>query len=257
MSLTEDVKSVKAGSAPAKAPQAPAVGAKKGSKSSTAAGTFRATGAAERAKMTEDQRAAEGTKSAVLQFQNCIADPTQSRSRKTTSGYIKAPLIVGYCFTATEDIKRPVLPLKEGGSGHMDVVEQANWENVPAGTPMQLNIVESAMLLSQVEYAGQATGGEQSVFLYATSSGQDSQVTPALRAVDGSIKEKIQYIADVVGEGADRQVNLKPEYEAFRPLVTKKSIKRKGGSARGGKGEALKDTAAAFRKLYASMGGQA
>lgn len=236
-------------------------------KGKTAAMTdaFKAKGRAAREQLTEDQKAAEGSKSATLSYLGVLVDPSKKANR-TGSGRANFPchLNVGFAFVSSEDITVPVIPYTSTFTSVVDVDFSAATEvTVPAGQKIYVNNMELAALLSKPEYAGKANGtanGASPVALsvsFSEKRGADSPL-PILRPTDGggSVKLVSIPIADAAETAPDGKVlrwQVKPEFaEKFGVLFRKKTASRPVGTAPKAVGEAEKDVAAAFRQFLQS-----
>lgn len=255
MALSKKIKEAEG----AKAPTAPSTAsAKSGGAKVSAVDVFREKGAAARAKMSDDEKALEGSKSDTLTFVGCIGDPIKQASLKLKDGtYTKTPLVVGYQFRSSEDIQVPVCPIKEGASDHMAVTPTGEMRAVKAGETFNLNVTETAILLSRVEYSTLASGEGTNAYLYAKPPAKDSDmpVTPAVRSALGTVKNNIELYADVsrAKDGTITDKKVKPGFEQFAPLLERKQRISKGGSTSGDRQKAV---AAGFREMYKQMGYQ-
>lgn len=210
-------------------------------------------GAAIREKASDDEKAIEGTKASEIEFVSCLGDPAAKRkimgpvdeaTGKATT--LPTHLVVGYQFKALADIDVPVKPLK---GKNLYEVEAQGTKHVAAGTVFALNIMETAELISRVEYAGWFTGGDKKVFLSVVFGKSDDKPHPVLKMADGngSIKSNMTMIADMVGDKPE----LKPEFkEAFEKYYQKKIRVAKPGAKTRVAGEDAKNLAAAFRTMY-------
>lgn len=242
-------KMAEAGVGTAKAPQtAPKADTVKGAKGKDSkVEQFKRDGASLRAAMSEDQKALEGSKSDTIEFVSCLGNPMKKRNRKTEGKYVDAVAVVGYRFKSTEDIQVPVAPFKDEPKDQYDVNKTGEKRAVKAGEEFDVNVIEAAILMSQVEYAGTASGGGQEVYMYPNSSQDSAMPRPAFRSTGGSIKENTIMIAEKVGE----EWQVKPGFEAFAAVVKKRAGRSKG-AGKGKSRDNIKDAAAAFRKMYAS-----
>lgn len=247
-----DVINKKGASAPAAAP-APAPKAAGNPASAQKKEAFQRGGEAERAKMTDDQKAAEGSKSDTLEFITCMCDPLKNQSRTANNESIPSKTVVGYKFRTTEPItyQRATYSKNAKSDNYLDVIAPVEVQ-AAAGETLVLNIVETAMLLSKVEYCGVASGGETPVILLATQKASQTEPTPILKLAGnkGSIKEKMEMIAEVGPDG--KTAKIKEEYaDVFGPLYARRKAS-KGGAVKAKKGEGQAVLAAAFRHLYSN-----
>jgi hypothetical protein len=216
---------------------------------------FKAAGAAERAKMSEDQKAIEGSKSDKVAFVCALGDPNRKQDRVESKNSVPSFLVVGYRFKVLEDTTVPFAPYKVGLKSFTDT-EAPTERPVKAGEIVNLNLVETAMFISRLEYAGTFSGEGTTVTLSAKSAQDRPEPLPILnKKGDGSIKEGMDFIADMVGAGEGVKGNpvIKPEYkESFGAIYVKKSITKKSAGVAKKAGEGAMDIAAAFRQLYAN-----
>lgn len=256
MALADKIKAAKEGQgAPAAetATPTPTPGAASGASSKAEA--FKAKGKAIRASMSEDQKAAEGSKSDKVAFVCALGDPSRKQARVEKKASVPSYVVVGYKFRALEAMTVPKAPLKEGGKNPLDV-EEATERQVGAGEEFHLNLVETAMLISRVEYAGRFSGEGTQVALSVKVSAERQEPLPILTKVGaGSIKENMELIADMVGgDGTEKNrgtAQVKEEYrETFGALYTRRSLQKKSAGANKKPGEGQADIAAAFRAYY-------
>lgn len=228
-------------------PAAPTAGAKKGDAVSEA---FKKSGEAIRATLTDEQKAAEGSKSDKVAFLAVIADPAVKQDRQSKGNAVPSKMVIGYQLKLLEDATVPFAP--QLSTKYDDVqapVEQAH----KAGEVINLNIVETAMLISRPEYAGRFTGEGHPVRLSLAISGSNEYPRPVLKNVDGasSIKESMVMAADMIDDGTGRQrPQVKPEFaDKFGGYYTSKTTK-KTSTVKPVKNEGEKNLAAAFRAMY-------
>lgn len=255
MALKDKIAEAQAGktggqAAPAPAPTPSAKG--KGDSSRTEA--FKASGAAARAQMSEDQKAMEGSKSDKVAFVCALGDPSRKQPRVENKTSVPSFVVVGYKFRALEDMTVPKAPLRQNPQSPVDV-EEPTERQVAAGEEFHMNLVETAMLISKVEYAGRFSGEGTQVALSVKVANDRPEPLPILLKVGpGSIKENMELIADMVGGDGDKNrgtAQVKPEYaETFGALYTRRSMQKKSAGAAKKAGEAQADIAAAFRAYY-------
>lgn len=243
---------VKTGKAPSTGKPAPVAG---NSEASNKGAKFRADGALARQGMSEDQKALEGSKSDTVAFVATLGNPAKGQPRKKGGEYIPSNKVCGYQVKVLEDTMIPVAPLKEDCKDELDVQFTGTERPAKAGEIVTLNVVETAMFITRVEYAGTFSGEGKNVYISATISKSKADPSPCLRAADGSIKENMIMVAEMKGQkdGKGGHAEVKEEFkEQFAPLFRARSTRRQGdGSARKA-GESIMDTAAAFRALYGS-----
>lgn len=256
MSLSDKMKEVgsKPGVAPA-APVAPSAGISKPNDAVSKGVAFRARGAQARANMSEDQKVLEGSKSDKVVLLATLGNPAKSQPRKKGGDYIASKKVCGYQIKVLEDTTVPVAPLKENCVDELDVQTPPSERAVKAGEIVNLNVMETALMISRIEYGGSFTGEGTSAYITATISKSKENPSPCLRTLEGSIKENMIMVAEMVGQkdGKGGHAEVKEEFKEFAPLFRKRSAKR-AGSGNGHKaGEAIKDTAAAFRVLFSQQ----
>ena len=236
-------------------------------KAETLVDRFKKSGRDARTNMTDDQKAIEGSDSDKVAFVACLMNPMKIQQRQTKQGPVKSYQVVGYKFKLNKDIVLPVAPLQSA-----DVIDCAPVRDddkaTPAGTVVALNLVETAALMSRIEFAGKFSGDPNAVVtLHVKASEKDGTAPvykPNLKCEGKSIKESFEYIAtfdtktekNANGDMVERHTSpvIIPEYaEKFGKLLEKKSAARGQGKAPAAKGESSKDIAAAFRNLYAKQ----
>lgn len=249
MGLKEKMANANGGEAVATAP----VVDKKAGNSKTDA--FKQQGAALRAQMTDDQKALEGSKSEKVAFVCALGDPNKKQARVEAKQSIDSYAVVGYKFKALEDMTVPFAPLKADWKSIIDV-EAPTERQVKAGEVFALNLVETAQLISRIEYAGKFSGEDNVVVLSAKSSKDRTEPLPVLtKQGAGSIKVGMELIAEMqgAGEGVKGTPVIKDEFkDTLGNLYAKKRIVKGSKSANRKAGEGQADIAAAFRNLYAS-----
>lgn len=220
----------------------------------TKTAAFKQDGAAARAQMSEDQKAVEGSKSDKVAFVCALGDPNRKQPRKENNQSLPSYVVVGYKFKVLEDMTVPFAPIAANWKTPLDV-EPSQQRPVKAGEIVALNIVETAMFISRIEFAGKFTGEGTAVTLSAKSSQDRQDPLPILNKVGaGSVKEGMELIADMVGATADTKGTpvIKEEYKpSFGALYNKQSLTRKSATAKKNAGEGYADIAAAFRQFYA------
>lgn len=233
----------------AKATPAPAT------KTVTKTDAFKQQGASLRAQMSEDEKALEGSKSDKVAFVCALGDPNRKQARVENKATIPSYVVVGYKFKVLEDMTVPFAPIRQDMKTVLDV-EPATERQVKAGDVVALNIVETAMFISRMEFAGKFTGEGTSVFLSAKTSQDRPEPLPILNKTgNGSIKDNMELIADMIGADANTKgtPQIKEEYkESFGAIYAKKSLTKKSAGSAKKAGEGQADIAAAFRNYYAS-----
>ena len=252
MAVSNVIKSAEGTSAkaPVSAP-APATAGNKAKNGAQAA--FRAKGAALRAKFTEDEKAMEGTKQDKVAFVSTLGNPARRQDRVEDKKSIPSYEVCGYRFKALEDMEVPVIPLKSSNYTDVDYTK-ATTKAVKAGEIFDLNIMETASLITRVEYAGTFSGENTPVQLSAKSSKVRDIPLPilTLASAKGSIKSTMILIADITEDKETGRVKaiVKEEFaEKFGIWFVKKSATRTASTNRTA-GEAPKDLAAAFRSFF-------
>lgn len=221
---------------------------------------FKVQGESARNAVQEADKAKEGSKSDKIEFLAVLFNPKKPQKRVQGNKQIDSYVVAGYRFKVLEATKVPHAPYLDNTMMKIDT-ESVTWETVPAGTIINLNLMETTLLISQYEYAGVFSGGTRPVQLGATATTNQSLMEntttngfkPQLNLIskEGSIKDGASdYIADLQG---DKYV-VKPEYAAsFDKLFVHKVRSDKKNASRGN-GEPAKNLAAAFNKLFQSKG---
>lgn len=235
--------------APSAAPKAAAPTAKAGApagKSSAKSEAFRNAGKELIANMSEDQKAAMGSKSNTLAFVAALGDPRQRQDRVSGNATVTSYLVVGFRFKAVEPVTFMRKPFNAQPKDILDV-DYACTETVTvqAGETFDLNLVETARLLAQPVYGGSATGSEKGVFLTYKESQTRKDPLPVLSCIGkGSVKEGMILISDKVGEN---EWKVKPEFQPiFQPLYTKKNAVKKGSANSKDQNSTRHEVAASF-----------
>lgn len=214
---------------------------------------FKAIGASLRTNMTEEEKVKEGSKRDKVAFVCCLADPNRKQSRTSKSYSVKSYNVVGYKFKLLEDTLVPHAPLKEDLKTPLDT-EEITLVPHKAGEIVALNLVETGAFISREEYAGQFTGEGKGVYVLAKYAKTRGNVPlPALRYIgSGSVKENLEFIADMIGATATKKgtPKIKPEYEDIFGVLYKKKKAGKPAAEEKPSGEATANIAAAFRDYY-------
>lgn len=242
------------GTAPATpnaAPQASGTGAKKAGTGKVS--LFSEQGAAIRQKMTDDEKAIEGTASDKVAFVCTLGDPNKNQSRQAQKEAVPSKTVVGYKFKLLEDMEVPKAPLKPDWKDLIDYQGPMTLEPHKAGEVIALNIPEMAMFITMDKFAGKFTGDGRAVSISGASSENRAVPFPTLKFVGGgSVKENMEMIADMVGteKGGKGTPKIKPEYaEKFGMIYNKVSMKKTSAKKAGGS-EASANLAAAFRSYF-------
>jgi len=233
---------------PAPAPKPTAGGAT--GKSNPDVEAFRAMGREFRAGMSDDMKAAEGSKANTLAFVAALGDPRQRQDRVANNASLESYLVVGFRFRAIEPVTYEKIPLKTGARDIIDVDYDAHTPvTVQAGEEFDLNLMEMARLLADPLYAGSATGGEKGVYLTFKDSKARKDMLPVLSCIGkGSVKEGMILIGQKVD---DNTWAAKPEFaEKFGVLYTKKAAVRKGSAAAKDPNNTRKEVAASFYSFF-------
>lgn len=213
--------------------------------------TFKNQGAALRKTNTDVYaEGVEGSKQDKVAFVAALGNPAKSQPR--IEGNMNKPSyqVVGYRFRLLEDMEVPSAPLKEECKGTMDT-EPITMVAGKAGQEVDLNIIETAYMISQPQFAGKFTGEGQEVILTAKCSKSREDLLPVLRKSNGTIKEPMILIADMVGadENSKGKAQVKEEFTKFSPLFRKRTSSR-GASKNVKAVETAANLAAAFFDLY-------
>lgn len=243
--------------APTPAPASESAAPKGKGDGNDAAERFKKVGASIRAKMTEDQKAVEGSKRDKVEFVCALGNPANRQDRATEGTTVLSYKVVGYKFRLLEDMDVPRADIKPDWKTMLDV-NPPTYEHHAAGDVVALNIVETGIFITQTEFAGQFTGGDTAVICTVKYSQDRGDAMPVLAKVGkGSVKEGMELIADMVGgdgktlKGGAKPV-VKPEFaDKFGVLYRKRSLGSKGTGQAKVAGENQANLAAAFRAMYA------
>lgn len=245
---------VKNANATAKTGSTPAVQPPKaGDVTSDKNDAFKAKGKALRETMSEDEKAIEGSASDKVAFICALGDPNRQQSRVDQRQNVPSFTVVGYKFEALEDMEVPEMPLRPDFKTPLDVADSYTMVPVKKGEKFSLNIIETAVLISDTKYAGEFKGGDKPVKLSSANSKGREYPLPVLKLIGpGSIKVNMDTVANMVGATATDKGKpvVKDEYAAkFGVLYEKKKLTK--GATASKKSESSADLAAAFRNLYA------
>lgn len=225
----------------------PAVGASK----QQLKDAFYKKGADARANMTKEEADAEGSASGSIEFVTCIGNPKKLVTDSSASDGEKKPQVVGYIFKSNKPITIKRVPFVEHTKDAVKVnFDAITEETVEAGVEFKLNLIETALLLSRVEYAGKASGGAITALLISRFAQSRTEPQPALRRLngEGSIKSGMVLIGS---QQADGSWAVNPGFESFSNFFDTERVVRSGSKA---KVDPEKEAAAAFRALYAAKG---
>lgn len=248
--LNEGQKTEQAAPAPDTTP-APKAGT---TANSNAGSEFRNTGASLRASLSDDQKAAEGSKSDKVEFIAVLMNPAKKSSRVENKKSIPSHPVVGYKLRLLEDAMVPYAPLKS--NNELDV-ENITYVQHKAGEVISLNIIETGAFISKVEYGGRFCGNGKAVVIGAAfSKERPGEPRPVLNLEEnsGSIKTSMELIADMKTIDGGTVAVVKDEFkDTFGKLFIKKTVGNKPNRNGQNKvaGESYKNLAAAFRDMYA------
>lgn len=234
-----------AGGAP-NTPNPPSTGGKTASKGSTKAEVFRNTGAANRAKLSEEARNLEGSKSDKVAFISTLGDPSRAQKRRSEGKDLPSHQVVGYALKILEDMDVPNAPLKQGFKSPTDC-EPLTWVPAKAGETVYLNNLEVGALIAQPQFAGTFTGeGTVVKFSVKFSNDRPDPLPILMKDGEGSIKEQMILIAESTEVNGVKTWKPKEGFEKFAALYVRKSAGGRGSANRSKKNEVQKDLAAAF-----------
>ena len=256
MGLSDKVNSVKKAPAAAPAPVAPAPAAAVAAptaKGASKSETFRASGQALRAKMDEKAKALEGSKSDKVSFVACIMDPARPQKRREGKADVDSFMVVGYTFKLEEDMAVPVAPIKTGYKSLCDVEFPVKWEDHKAGDIIRLNNMETGIFISQTQFAGEFTGGGNTVRLSMKFSNERTEPLPVLNKIgEGSIKLSSEFVSEASEINGVKQYKVKEGFEKFAPLYVKRSAGGRGSAGSKARNEAHRDLAKSFEQYINS-----
>ena len=206
-----------------------------------------------RAKMSDEEKQLEGSKSDKIAFIGALGDPNKPQTRKQNKKDIPSNLVVGYALKALEDVDVPRADIKSGFKSFMDVGPMST-EHVKAGETFYLNVFETGALISQTVYGGKFSGEGTVVTLGVKYAQNREEPLPVLNMQGkGSVKENMILIADMVGADAKKNIKgtpkIKEEFASKFSVLYEKRVGGKKGSSAGNKaaGETTKDIAMAFQ----------
>lgn len=250
--------------APAAAPtaSAPATSAtKQKSEAQKLRDEFISAGSAVKAAMTEEEKNALGSRSDDITFICCLGDPTKPVKRVEGGNKdIPSFTVIGWKFRANADITVPVAPYKADSKQAM-AVEAATTRAVKAGEEFNLNLAETAMLLSEPQYCGAVSGDGKKIVMNVTVTKNTKEPKPQLNSTEqnGSVKGNLICIADVK-KGADGRISdvvVKEGYEAFQSYFDRRKMTSPAGTKSGATraaGNKQQDVALAFRNYFKNKG---
>jgi len=221
------------------------------SKSGALYNKFKAEGASLRSQYSEDQKSVEGSKSDKIVFVGCLGDPAHPTTRRVGKEDVPTLRVVGYRFKALEDIAVPKANLKPSYTSWMDT-EPAVEVPVKAGETFDLNVFETGVLISRPEFAGKFTGEGNTVYIGVKFSASREEPLPTLNKDEGSVKEVMLPVADMIPSETDPNASvpkIKAEFaEKFAIIYARVRADRKGtgSSSAVSKGETQANLAAAF-----------
>jgi len=186
--------------------------------------------------------AGEGAKSANVEFV-CALSTDRKKSPKDGT-----PQPLGYRFknVGNEAIRVPVAPLKKPRAKHEYDREEVAPQSVMAqpGQVFDLNMIETAMLISGHDFAGSFSGGGKTVNIVPIVSEANAEPRPILKSADKSFSVRAN--AMVVDEklAGNKRYTIKSEFsDKFGSLYL---VPESGDKSN----QTVKNTAAAFRQLY-------
>ena len=182
--------------------------------------------------MTEEERAALGSKSHTLHFKHLLGLASKKSRRKVSKDESKdCSTPVGIVFVSDEEITVPVIDInknKDTGIASEDIT----YRTVAAGEEFQVTYYEYMFLILRDEYAGlcEAKGDVNGAYfspkLPAFSKGEAKLPTPTINLKSGSVKENMVDI-DVKTENGWA---IQEGYEKFADLLRKSKPSKSGGS---------------------------
>lgn len=210
---------------------------------------FKAEGAKLRETNAELYADGEGSMQDKVAFVATLVDPSKSQPRTSNGASVPGFKVIGYRFKLLDNMEIPKADLKEGCKTLVDT-EPIQMEQKAAGEEVDLNLVETAYLISQPQFAGKFTGEGVEVCLTAKKAKSRDELLPVLRKANGVIKDNYIEVASVVkDENGKKDVTLLPEFEKFKPIVIRTRGGKKAGTSKK-KAESAANLAAAFFNLY-------
>lgn len=188
--------------------------------------------------MSEEQKAALGSKSNTLHFRHLLGLQSKKSTRKVSKTDVAdCSTPVGIVFVSDEPIEVPDIDIKYNQTTGVPA-EAYKTRKVAAGEEFAVSYIELMFLLTRDEYAGNAeANGESDGVQFSPKpanyfSGKQKLPTPTLRAKagTGSIKENMVDIDEQV----DGKWQVVEKYrEKFGPLLAKRAPQRGGSKPRG------------------------
>ncbi len=211
--------------------------------------------------LSEDEKKAEGAKSAEIAFIATIGGKKQKRVEAKQAVDSYKP--IGYRFKANADLMVPESPLVAKGDAYQTKAP-TEWRPVKKGETFDLNLVETAILLSKSEFGGTASGDANLVVSLCASIDQadgDDIIKPYLRVAQGSIKANLITAATEqsggVSVGGKEAVTyiVKPEFQKkFGLIFERKQVGGVGGLSSKDTKDSAKNWAAYLRTAYTKKG---
>ena len=186
--------------------------------------------------------AGEGEKSGNVEFV-CALSTDRKKSPKDST-----PQPLGYRFknVGKETINVPVAPLNFPKAKNEYDRQPVEVTTIPAapGAIFDLNMVETAILISSHEYAGSFSGGGKTVNIVPIVSEANAEPRPILKSADKSFSVRANAVVVDEKLAGNKRYTIKQEFsEKFGSLYVQPS-------ADGAANQTVRNTAAAFRDMY-------
>lgn len=186
------------------------------------------------ASMSEEQRAALGSKSHTLHFVRLLGLASKKSSRRVSATESKdCSTPVGITLVSDEAIQVPVIDVLKNKDTGIDYETDVTYREVAAGQEFDVTYYEFMYLILRDEYAGFCSNGEDARGVYfspklpAFWKGEAKLPTPTVNFKVGSVKASM---IDIDEKGPNGWV-IKPQYaEKFGPLMKKSTPQRASGA---------------------------
>ena len=202
--------------------------------------------------LSEDEKAALGSKRDTVAFKGVIVDPKSNQSIKKGNEVKKGKVVMGYVLKFLEDTDIPFAPYSKfaGKNDKLAVVYPEKSRHVAAGSTEYLNVYEAMRLVTRPEYSGMFTGEGYEVFIRPASSGSREVPLPTFSSPGaGSIKDNPIEAAEVINGEAVVKDEFKASFAGW--FEKKRLVGGEGKTAKKNKaGDSAMILAAAFNAYF-------
>jgi hypothetical protein len=186
------------------------------------------------ASMSEDERAALGSKSGSLHFVRLLGLASKKSSRRVSATESKdCSTPVGITLVSDEAIEVPVIDVLKNKDTGIDAKTDIAYKTVQAGEEFDVTYYEFMYLILRDEYAGFCSNGEDTRGVYfspklpAFWKGEAKLPTPTVNFKVGSVKASM---IDIDEKGPNGWA-IKPSYaDKFGALMKKSTPQRAAGT---------------------------